>query len=130
MVRPSNVNGAILILMPTHKLTAEIINAAIEGFEQQKLRIDGQIAELRQMLHGGPTATAATPDGPKGKQRKLSAAGKARPRAGDFHDGKQLGELLAVKAANIDGGVPVSLPEHTRPACPMKNGCQIGRAHV
>src|ERR1035437_4695761 len=31
------------INMPTHKLTPEIINAAVEGFEQQKLRIDAQI---------------------------------------------------------------------------------------
>jgi hypothetical protein len=76
--RRYNVNRAGLILMPTHKLTAEIINAAVEGFEQQKLRIDAQIAELRAMLHGGPTATAATPDGPKGKQRKMSAAARKR----------------------------------------------------
>ena len=74
-------NRAILILMPQHKLTPEIINAAVEGFEQQKLRIDAQIAELRAMLHGGPTATAATPEGPKGKRRKMSAA--ARKRIGD-----------------------------------------------
>src|SRR5664280_248713 len=67
--------------MPTHKLTAEILNAAIVGFEQQKLRIDAQIAELRQMLGGGPTATAATPAGPRGKRRKMSAA--ARKRIGD-----------------------------------------------
>ena len=39
--------------MPTHKLTPEIITAAIEGFEQQKRRIDTQIAELRAMLPGG-----------------------------------------------------------------------------
>ena len=74
-------NRAILILMPQHKLTPEIINAAVEGFEQQKLRIDAQIAELRAMLHGGPTATAATPEGPKGRRRKMSAA--ARKRIGD-----------------------------------------------
>src|ERR1019366_9941154 len=67
--------------MPTHELTAEIINAALEGFEQQKLRIDAQIAELRQMLQGGPTATAATPEVPKGKRRKMNAA--ARKRIGD-----------------------------------------------
>ena len=66
--------------MPIHKLTPEIINAAVEGFEQQKLRIDAQIAELRQMLTGTPTATAATPEGPKGR-RRMSAA--ARKRIGD-----------------------------------------------
>ena len=66
--------------MATHKLTTEIITAAVEGFEQQKLRIDAQIAELRQMLTGTPTATAAAPEGPKGK-RRMSAA--ARKRIGD-----------------------------------------------
>ena len=76
MVVTYNVNRAILILMPTHKLTAEIINAAVEGFEQQKLRIDAQIAELRAMLEGGPTETAATPEAPKRRRRKMSAAGR------------------------------------------------------
>ena len=75
-----NVNRAILILMPTHKLTPEIITAAVEGFEQQKLRIDAQIAELRQMLTGTPTGTAASSEVPKGK-RRMSAA--ARKRIGD-----------------------------------------------
>jgi hypothetical protein len=35
--------------MPT-KLRTEIIAAAINGFEQQKKRLNAQIAELRQML--------------------------------------------------------------------------------
>src|ERR1035438_5831559 len=69
------------IHMPTPKLTPEILTAAIAGFEQQKLRIDAQIAELRTMLPGGRTEPAATPEGPKGKRRKLSAA--ARKRIGD-----------------------------------------------
>ena len=66
--------------MATHKLTPEIITAAVEGFEQQKLRIDAQIAELRAMLPGGRTETAAAPEVPKGK-RRMSAA--ARKRIGD-----------------------------------------------
>src|SRR5450759_4429449 len=64
--------------MPTHKLTPEIINAAVEGFEQQKLRIDAQIAELRAMLHGGPTATAAAPEAATHKRKKFSAAARKR----------------------------------------------------
>jgi len=67
--------------MPTHKLTPEILIAAIEGFEQQKLRIDAQIAELRAMLLGGPTEPVAASQVPKGKRRKMSAA--ARKRIGD-----------------------------------------------
>ena len=81
MVVTYNVNRAILILMPTHKLTPEIITAAILGFEEQKLRIDAQIAELRAMLHGGLTEAAATPKAPTGKRRKMSAA--VRKRMGD-----------------------------------------------
>ena len=69
------------IHMPTPKLTPEILTAAIAGFEQQKLRIDAQIAELRTMLPGGRTEPAATPEGPKSKRLKMSAA--ARKHMGD-----------------------------------------------
>jgi len=60
------------------QLTPEIISAAIDGFEQQQLRIDIQIAELRAMLPGGSTQTAATSEVPTGKRkrRKMSAAGR------------------------------------------------------
>ena len=67
--------------MPTQKLTPEILTAAIAGFEQQKLRIDAQIAELRAMLLGGRTEPATTLEVPKSKRRKMSAA--ARKRIGD-----------------------------------------------
>src|ERR1017187_6929401 len=58
------------------KLTNEIIAAAIEGFEAQKTRIDGQIAELRALLAGGPAESAAAPEPPKRGRRKMSAAGR------------------------------------------------------
>ena len=59
------------------KLTAEIINAAIEGFESQKRRIDSQIDDLRQLLNGDRTqaavgATTST------RRRKMSPAGRRR----------------------------------------------------
>ena len=63
--------------MPT-KLTNEIIAAAIEGFESQRQRIDGQIAELRQMLDGGLVKPTATPEGPTGERKKFSAASRRR----------------------------------------------------
>jgi hypothetical protein len=66
--------------MPT-RLTKEIIAAAILGFEEQKRHIDIQIAELRAALSGSTAALAATPEAPKGKRRKMSAA--ARKRIGD-----------------------------------------------
>ena len=50
--------------MPTPKLNAEIIAAAIEGFESQKRRIDTQIGELRAMLSGSRSEGTATPEAP------------------------------------------------------------------
>ena len=62
--------------MPTQKLTAEIITAAVLGFEQQKTRIDGKITELRALLPGGTTETATTPEPPTRKRKKFSAASR------------------------------------------------------
>jgi hypothetical protein len=64
--------------MPLRRLTPELIAAAIEGYEAQKSRIDGTIAELRAMLPGGHTEAAATPAAPKQKRRKMSAAARRR----------------------------------------------------
>ena len=62
------------------KLTAEIIHAAIEGFESQKRRIDSQIGELRQMLSTDHTE-AAPAFGVPAPKRKISAAGRRRMAA-------------------------------------------------
>jgi hypothetical protein len=61
--------------MPT-KLDNDILAAAIEGFEEQKRRIDAQIAEIRQLLTGGAAGPTAKPE--PGKRRKVSAAGRKR----------------------------------------------------
>lgn len=61
--------------MPLQKLNPEIVNAAIEGFEAQKRRIDEQIAELRQMQGAGRVEPTAKPEAPK-RKRRLSAAGR------------------------------------------------------
>ena len=61
------------------KLTNEIMEAAIAGFEAQKQRIDQQIAELRQLMSGevpAPPPVTATPTGRP--RRKMSAAGRKR----------------------------------------------------
>ena len=66
--------------MPTPKLNAEIIAAAIEGFESQKRRIDTQIGELRAMLSGGRTEGTVTPEAPdteaQGQCRRPSPYGR------------------------------------------------------
>jgi hypothetical protein len=54
------------------KLNPEIIAAAIEGFENQKNRLDAQISELEAMLNGRRTESAAEP--PKRKRRRISVA--------------------------------------------------------
>jgi hypothetical protein len=59
--------------MPT--LTREIIEAAIAGFEQQKTKIDDQIAELRAMLPGSAPTGKTTAEVGK-PQRTMSAAGR------------------------------------------------------
>jgi hypothetical protein len=65
--------------MPT--LSKQIIEAAIDGFEAQKQRIDAQIAELRTMLNGGPPTRAAEPKPGKGR-RKISPEALQRMREG------------------------------------------------
>jgi hypothetical protein len=64
--------------MPTPRLTNEIITAAIEGYESQKTRIDGKIAELKAMLPGGTTEPVATPEPTKRKRKKFSAASRRK----------------------------------------------------
>ena len=63
--------------MPTN-LTPEITNAAIVGFEQQKLRIDTKIAELRAMLPGGPAEPTAAAPGRPTRKRRVSAAARRK----------------------------------------------------
>jgi hypothetical protein len=66
---------------PRQRLNAEIIAAAIEGFELQKRRIDTQIGELRAMLSGSRSEGAATPEATTPK-RKVSAAARRRMAQG------------------------------------------------
>jgi hypothetical protein len=63
--------------MPS-KLNQELITAAIDGFEEQKKRINAQIAELRQVLTGGPVSDGADSSRPTSKRRRMSAAARAR----------------------------------------------------
>jgi hypothetical protein len=66
------------------KLNAEIVNAAIAGFEEQKKRFDGQIAELRQMLNPSATdgsAPIVLPEDTSGRSRKLESLSDADRRS-------------------------------------------------
>jgi hypothetical protein len=76
------------------RLTQEIIDAAIEGFESQKKRIDAQIAELRGLGNGNAPEHSAPP-----KKRGMSAAGR-----------KAIGEAQRKRWAIAKGEAVVAQP--------------------
>ena len=63
------------------KLTQQISEAAIKGYLAQKAEIDSQIAELRSMLPGGLTSSAATSSETGRPRKKFSAAARRRMAA-------------------------------------------------
>jgi hypothetical protein len=68
--------------MPTNKLTSEIIDAAILGFEAQKRGLDDKIADLRAMLSGAPAEPIAAEEPTRRPRKKMSAAGRRAIAAG------------------------------------------------
>jgi hypothetical protein len=60
--------------MSTPRLTKEIVEAAIFGFEEQKRKLDAQIAELRGLFPNGHGT--ARPNAPAPKKQGMSAAGR------------------------------------------------------
>jgi hypothetical protein len=102
------------------KLTNEIINAAITGFEAQKTRIDAQIAELRAMLDGGTKRTsAATPETHTLKRRKFSAAARRRMK-----------EAQQRRWAKIRGESEPTAPETREAAKPKRKMSAAGRKAI
>jgi hypothetical protein len=106
--------------MPTN-LTPQIINAAIVGFEQEKLRIDTQIGELRAMLEGDPAkpTPAATPEAPTLKRRKFSAAARRRMK-----------EAQQLRLAKIRGESESPAPAPTPEEKPKRRLSKAGRANI
>ena len=106
--------------MPTPRLTNEIINAAILGFESQKTRIDAQIAELRAMLDGGPAKpTAATPEAPTRKRKKFSAAVR-----------RHMKEAQQLRWSKTRGESEVPAPATTEPTKAKRKLSRAGRANI
>jgi hypothetical protein len=103
--------------MPTHKLTENIILAAIEGFEVQKQKLDTEIAALRAMLPGSP-AESATPETPTGK-RKISAAARRRMALGQ-----------KARWAKLKGESEPSTPATPEIAKPKRNLSAAGRKAI
>jgi hypothetical protein len=83
------------------QLTQGIIDAAIQGFESQKRRIDEQIAELRALSNGhAPRTESSAP--PRTKKRGMSAAGRkaiAKAQRKRWAAVKGEGEAVAAKPA-------------------------------
>ena len=81
------------------QLTQGIIDAAIQGFESQKRRIDEQIAELRALSNGhAPKTESSTP--PRMKKKRMSAASrKAIAEAQRKRWAAAKGEAVAAKPA-------------------------------
>ncbi len=61
--------------MPKQQITNEILAAALEGFEAQRMRLDAQIAELKAILSGDSTKPAKTA-APSKRRRTMSAAAR------------------------------------------------------
>ena len=60
------------------KLTDEIVRAAIDGFTARKTHLNQRIAELREMLNGGPAQPAAPAEPAPPKRGRMSAAARRR----------------------------------------------------
>jgi hypothetical protein len=103
--------------MPTPKLTAEIITAAILGFESQKTKIDTKISELRAMLPGAPAISAATLEAPTRKRKKFSAAAR-----------KRMKEAQQRRWAKIKGESEPQAPATAEPAKPKRKLSKAGKA--
>jgi hypothetical protein len=72
IIRLLGAHRKAILNMAIPRLTNEIIDAAILGFEEQKRRLDAQLAELRAMRNGA-SQTAPASARPR---RKMSAAGR------------------------------------------------------
>jgi hypothetical protein len=90
-------------MIPYMTISHELLTAALEGLEQQKTRIEGQIANVRAMLgirkRGRPPKSAVSHESlqPAPKRRKMSAA--ARKRIGDATRKRWAAVRKAKKAA-------------------------------
>jgi hypothetical protein len=91
--------------MPTLKLSNEIIEAAIAGFQGQKKHIDIKIAELRAILSGSPV-TVSTAEPTKAPHRKISATARKRMAAA------QRKRWAAVKGQPATPAKKTSKPKH------------------
>ena len=96
------------------QLTQGIIDAAIEGFESQKRRIDEQIAELRALSKGNAQAVAEAP-----KKRGMSAAGR-----------KAIAEAQRKRWAAAKGQAETKAPKVAKPVKKKRVLSAAGKAAI
>jgi hypothetical protein len=98
------------------QLTQGIIDAAIEGFESQKRRIDEQIAELRALSNGhAPSAERSVPR----KKRGMSAAGR-----------KAIAEAQRKRWAATKGQAEAKAPKAVKPVKKKRVLSAAGKAAI
>jgi hypothetical protein len=85
--------------MPTPRLTKEIVEAAIFGFQEQKRKLDAQIAELRGLFPNG--RGTARPNAPAPKKGMSAAGRKAIAEAQRKRWAAQKAETEVVPAPKI-----------------------------
>jgi len=90
------------------KLTPQIVSAAIAGFQQQKLDIDKQIAELRSMLPGASAETNVR-EAPATKGHKMSPLAR-----------KRIAEAMKARWAKIRGESGTTAKKSPKPAAKKK----------
>jgi hypothetical protein len=107
--------------MLTAELTKEIIDAAILGFEEQKRRIDVQIAGLRALSSGEPLEEASAPPAsvPDRKKRKFSATAL-----------KRMKEAQQRRWAKVRGETPTATAPAVKTAKPKRKLSAAGRANI
>ena len=96
------------------KLTADILNAALEGYKAQKVLLDSRIAEVRRMLDGG--AEAKAPTGIAKPRKKFSAATRRK--------------MAAAQRARYSKLKQGSEPTQTATAKPKRKMSAAGRKNI
>jgi len=101
------------------KPTAEIIAAAIDGYEFQKTRIHAKIVELRALLSGSPSEPATTSKPPKRKRRKMSPTGR-----------RAIAEAQRKRWAASKKAAEASAPVKAEPPKPKRRVSKAGMARI
>ena len=81
----------------TTQTTADILSAALEGFEAQKNRIDVRIAEIKQMLNGSGTGPSGVSEA-TAPRRNVSAASRRRMARAQRLRWKRIKQAVGPKA--------------------------------